>query len=96
MGRPTHDRDDADGVLRVPFTREQLVVRRRYRALSIVNDVLIALWFLIGSVMLLFPAWKEIGTWLFILGSAQFFLRPCIRLAHLIHLRRAPGSEWEM
>jgi hypothetical protein len=87
---------DRDEVLHLPFSHEQLVVRRRYRALSIANDVLIALWFLAGSIMLLFPSWKETGTWLFIVGSAQFFLRPCIRLAHLVHLRRMPTSEWDM
>lgn len=88
--------EDRDEILRLPFTREELVVRRRYRALSIANDFLIALWFLVGSVMLLWPAWKEVGTWLFIVGSAQFLLRPLLRLAHLVRLRRIPASEWDM
>ncbi|MCS4504474.1 hypothetical protein KBTX_02495 [wastewater metagenome] len=75
---------------------EQLVIRRRYEAASIFNDFLVAGWFLVGSILFLYPDWEPVGVWLFIIGSAQFMLRPTLRLAHRIHLRHVPPSRWEM
>ncbi|MEJ2655178.1 MAG: YrhK family protein [Acidihalobacter sp.] len=80
----------------VTLGREQLVIHRRYETVSILNDFMVAFWFLVGSIMFLFPHWVETGSWLFVLGSAQLLIRPCIRLAHHIHLRRLPVSSWEM
>jgi hypothetical protein len=80
----------------VTLGHEQLVIHRRYETASILNDFLVAIWFLVGSVMFFFPDWVVAGTWLFVLGSAQLLVRPCIRLAHHIHLRRLPVSSWEM
>ena len=54
-----------------------------------------ALWFLIGSVLFLYPKLAGAGTWLFILGSFQLLIRPTIRLASHIHLQRIPASRWE-
>lgn len=83
----------------VPFTlrigHDEIVVRRRYQALSIANDFLIALWFLIGSVCFLFDSLQTPAAWLFIVGSAQFLARPAIRLSQSFHLRRIPESDWE-
>ena len=75
---------------------EQLVIRRRYETLSILNDFLVAAWFLVGSVLFLYPSLERIGTWLFVVGSGQFMVRPALRLAHRVHLRRAPASHWDM
>ena len=80
----------------ITFGREELIIHRRYEVGSILNDFMIAVWFLIGSVFFLFPAWVETGTWLFVLGSTQMLIRPCIRLAHHIHLRRRRASSWDM
>jgi len=75
---------------------EALSIRKRYETLSILNDFLIAIWFLLGSMLFLFPAWEKTAVWLFIVGSAQFLIRPSIRLAHQVHLRRIPESRWEL
>ncbi|MDZ7747986.1 MAG: YrhK family protein [Halofilum sp. (in: g-proteobacteria)] len=99
MGQRHIDRarePDGDEALAIRLGREELAIRRRYQTLSILNDFLIGVWFTIGSVCFLFPAWLEVGTWLFILGSAQLLVRPLIRLAHRLHLRRAPASSWEL
>ncbi len=74
---------------------DEIVIRHRYQALSIANDFLIALWFLIGSVFFLFASLQTAAIALFIAGSVQFLARPTIRLAHSIHLKRVPESEWE-
>ena len=58
----------------------ELIIRRRYQVLSIINDILIGLWFAIGSVMFFSEAWTYTGTWLFVIGSIELLIRPVIRL----------------
>jgi hypothetical protein len=72
--------------------REELVVRRRYEALSIANDILIALWFLVGSILFFWETTTTAATWCFLLGSIEFLIRPALRLARLVHIRRIRGS----
>ncbi|WP_010525681.1 YrhK family protein [Nesterenkonia sp. F] len=74
---------------------EELVIRGRYEVLSIVNDILIAVWFTIGSVLFFFTSTTVAGTWLFLIGSIQLLIRPVIRLTRRIHLVRvgARGAE---
>ncbi|ANS79433.1 hypothetical protein SGUI_2037 [Serinicoccus hydrothermalis] len=67
---------------------EELVIRQRYEILSIVNDVLIALWFLVGSFLFFSDATVTIGTWLFVIGSVEMLIRPVIRLVRRVHLQR--------
>ena len=74
---------------------EQLVIRQRYEVLSILNDFLMGIWFVIGTIGFMFPKWQELGVWLFLIGSVQMLIRPMIRLSHRIHLRRLPGSRWD-
>lgn len=75
-----------DEIIRIG--REELIIRNRYEVLSICNDILIGIWFLVGSVLFLSPDLTRMGTWLFIIGSAQMLVRPVIRLARRVHLRR--------
>ena len=73
----------------------ELVIRRRYELLSITNDFLIAIWFLVGSILFLFPEYETVAIWLFTIGSFQFLIRPTIRLASHIHVQRVPPSHWD-
>ena len=85
-----------DGDLAIRVGREELVIRHRYQTVSILNDFLIGLWFLLGSIAFFWPAWQETGTWLFVLGSAQLLIRPLIRLVHQLHLQPIPPGRWEL
>ncbi|MGA8259890.1 MAG: YrhK family protein [Arenicellales bacterium] len=85
-----------DPSLTLSIGDEQLVIGRRYQAASIVNDILIGVWFLAGSVLFFYPELEVAGTWLFVAGSTQLLIRPIIRLSHLIHVRRQPGSSWDL
>ena len=67
---------------------EHVKVQRKYDALGALNDLLIAIWFLIGSFFFLSSSLVEDGTWLFILGSAQLLIKPALKLASLIHVSR--------
>lgn len=87
--------ENPDAPLTIKVGHEELLIRRRYETVSIVNDFLIALWFLIGSFFFLDPTLVTDGTWLFVLGSAQLAIRPTLRLAAHIHIQRIPESSWE-
>ena len=76
------------GPLVLRLGRDELLIRRRYEVLSIVNDFLIALWFIVGSILFFSPATATAGTWMFLLGSLELGIRPVIRLSRHVQLRR--------
>lgn len=89
-----HD-SQIDNPITITIGHDEIIIRRRYEFASIANDFLIALWFLVGSVLFLYPSTERVGVWLFIAGSFQFLIRPTIRLASHVHLQRVPPSRWE-
>lgn len=84
-----------DNPLTVTLGHEQLIIRRRYEVLSILNDFMVALWFLAGSILFLWPMQETLAKWFFVIGSAQFLVRPLIRLFSYIHIKRLPESHWQ-
>lgn len=72
---------------------DELVIRRRYETMSIANDVLIALWFVTGSILFFWSSTATLATWMFLIGSIEFLARPMIRLARRVHLRRWHGDK---
>ncbi|MEX0604042.1 MAG: YrhK family protein [Marinobacter sp.] len=89
------DDTPTDNPLTLKLGGEELIIRRRYEMLSIINDFFIALWFLGGSILFLFPGLEKAAIWLFIIGSFQFLIRPTIRLISHMHVKRIPASNWE-
>lgn len=85
--------DDNSGDIHLRIGREELVIRQRYQFISIANDILIGLWFLIGSFMFFSETWTYWGTWLFVIGSVEMLIRPGIRLIRHVHLQRIRGPE---
>jgi len=81
LGEGAHD-------LVVRIGRDELVIRQRYEAMSIANDVLIGLWFLVGTILFFDDSTVYYGTWLFLIGSIEMLIRPTIRLARHMHLKR--------
>lgn len=57
-----------------------------YELLHTATDFGAALCFLVGSVMFFYPAWQEPGTWLFVIGSALFALKPTLRIIRELRL----------
>ena len=88
--RSPQPESSAEGASSLPIRigPQELVIRRRYEAASIVNDVLIGLWFLIGSVFFFFDSLTRAGTVLFVIGSVEMLIRPVVRLARHLHLQR--------
>ncbi|SHK73296.1 YrhK-like protein [Marinobacter antarcticus] len=87
--------DRIDSPLTLKLGREELFVRRRYETISIINDFFIAIWFLSGSILFLYPEDEKTAIWMFIIGSFQFLVRPTIRLISHIHVKRIATSNWE-
>ncbi|SIN81920.1 YrhK family protein [Salinivibrio sp. ES.052] len=81
--------------LDIDIGNKHLVIQRRYEAFGAFNDLLIAIWFLIGSFFFLNEALIESGTWLFIVGSAQLLLKPSIKLVGLVHVSRVQQRSQE-
>lgn len=72
---------------------DELRIRGLYETISIVNDVMVALWFIVGSILFFSESTTVVGTWLFLAGSVQLLIRPVIRLGRRVHLGRiAPGA----
>lgn len=84
----THD----DRTIRFHIGADEVVVRRKYEVASILNDVMVASWFIVGSILFFSESTATAGTWLFLAGSVQLLVRPLIRLARHVHLRRFRGS----
>lgn len=72
----------------VRIGNEELVIRKRYEVISIVNDLLIAAWFVVGSMLFFSNSTATLGTWFFLAGSIELAIRPTIRLVRHVHLRR--------
>jgi hypothetical protein len=87
-----HESRDRNSVRIELGHHEELVIRQRYEALSIGNDVLIALWFLVGSILFFWETTTVAATWCFLLGSLEFLARPALRLARRVSIRRVGGS----
>lgn len=72
---------------------DELVIRQRYEALSIANDILVGLWFIIGSILFFFPSTSTTAIWLFLIGSIEMIIRPIIRMARKVHLIKIRGGS---
>ncbi len=75
------------------FGPEQLVIRRRYEVISMLNDLMTGLWFVIGSCFFFYASLQTPAIWLFLIGSVQLLIRPIILIAKDVHLRRIPNDN---
>nr|NVP72965.1 YrhK family protein [Vibrio cholerae O1 biovar El Tor] len=69
MTTPSQDRP-----LNIKIGRDELVVRQRYEVASICNDIVIAIWFIIGSILFFSDSTTFTATWLFLIGSVQMMI----------------------
>ncbi|MEE4023452.1 YrhK family protein [Gordonia sp. PKS22-38] len=87
----------SDDDITIRIGRDELMIRQRWETASIANDVLIAMWFVAGSICFFWESTTVIATWLFLIGSIEFLVRPAIRLARRVQIRQvrpvATGSD---
>lgn len=67
---------------------EELRIRGIYEALSITNDFIAGVLFVVGSILFFWTSTTLAATWFFLFGSILFVARPGIRLVRRIHLGR--------
>lgn len=79
---------DGGGAITLTLGDQELVLRQRYELLSIVNDIGICLFFTVGSVAFYWHELFNLGVTLFVIGSVQLGIRPAIRFARRIQLRK--------
>lgn len=68
--------------------REELRIRGIYETLSITNDFMAGVLFVVGSILFFWESTTITATWFFLVGSVLFVARPAIRLVRRIHLGR--------
>lgn len=66
---------------------------RRYEIARTLVEFLAALAFIVGSVFFFYPCLVYTGTWLFVIGSVFFAIRPTVRLALELHLASLPVPD---
>lgn len=72
------------------LTHQHARLSRNYDIVYDLNDFFAGLVFVAGSILFFWKSTETAGTWLFVIGSLQFTLRPAIHLARDLHLRRLP------
>ncbi|MGH3424694.1 MAG: YrhK family protein [Nocardioidaceae bacterium] len=81
----------SDNSIEFRIGHEEIVLRKRYEIISIANDILVALWFVIGSILFFRESTTIVGTWMFLFGSIELMIRPVIRLVRRVHIGRVGG-----
>lgn len=59
-----------------------------YQWAHLLVDFAAALLFVTGSAFFLKPGFQGTGSWLFLVGSIFFAMKPTIRLVRFLHIRR--------
>jgi hypothetical protein len=75
------------GPISITLGDREIVLRQRYELLSIINDILIFVFFTVGSVAFYWHELFNLGVTLFVVGSAMLGVRPIIRFSRRIQLR---------
>ncbi|KMY56035.1 hypothetical protein AC623_04185 [Bacillus sp. FJAT-27231] len=65
-----------------------LFFNKHYHFISIMNEIMLGIWFLAGSILFLWETTKLAGTILFIIGSAQLLIRPILKIIHGVTLKK--------
>lgn len=82
-----------DDDIEIRIGHDEVLLRNRYEIVSIVNDLMIAVWFVAGSILFFQESTTIAGTWCFLAGSIQLMLRPVIRLSRRVSLRKVQGRR---
>lgn len=78
----------SQGLREASRSHEEIV--RRYEIGRTVVEFLAAATFIVGSIFFFYESLIYLGTWLFLIGSILFAVRPSIRLLLELHLAHLP------
>lgn len=80
--------EEGNETIDIDFEHKKVAIHERYEWLHIINDLMLGIWFVTGSIMFFYGSLTYWGTWLFVAGSAQMLIGPVLKIAHKLHLRR--------
>jgi hypothetical protein len=69
-------------------SKAAIELQRIYEIFHLLVDFLAATMFVIGSALFFFPSTTYAATWLFLIGSVFFGLKPTLKLVREVHLLR--------
>ncbi|SFD38381.1 YrhK-like protein [Lentibacillus persicus] len=84
--------NDEKNYLDVQVGTFEFSFNKKYRFIALSNDIVLGIFFLVGSVFFLFEPLKTAGAVLFIIGSAQLLARPILKIFHAIYFTRRNRS----
>lgn len=74
-------------------TNRHEMINKYYELTITVVEFLAALLFLVGSIFFFYDNLMHAGTWMFVMGSVFFIIRPAVRLIREFHLASLPVDE---
>ena len=80
----------------VKIGKHIIFFNKNYQYIFIINELLLGIEFVVGSVFFFYESLKTAGIILFIIGSTQLFIRPLLKIAHAVSLKLSshqPSSE---
>ncbi|TRZ37806.1 hypothetical protein CEQ21_20465 [Niallia circulans] len=79
---------DEDNNLNIAFGSLAIILKDKYQLIYTINDILIGLLFLLGTIFNMLLGWKVLGAVLYICGSILLLIRPVIRTCRLLRVKR--------
>ncbi|MBU9673920.1 YrhK family protein [Planococcus sp. CP5-4] len=89
---PQQDENDRSEI-EFSSKNHELIIRNRYKFYYNINDVLIAVWFILGSVLFFWKETETIAIWFFLFGSIELLVRPLMRIFREIHLKKIRSGK---
>ncbi|ARF15951.1 YrhK family protein [Sporosarcina ureae] len=77
----------------VKLGKHVIFFNKNYRYIFIINELVLGIIFIVGSVFFFFETLKTAGIILFVVGSAQLFIRPVLKILHATTLRKISQSS---
>lgn len=84
---------DTDKDFEVQLGKHTIFFNKNYRYIFIINELILGIVFVVGSIFFLVESLKTAGIILFIVGSAQLFIRPVLKILHAITLRNIVNQD---
>jgi hypothetical protein len=79
----------------IKIGKYEIFFRKNVGILDTVNNLMIALWFLLGSILFFFESMEIVRICLYIVGSVQLLVRPTIKLIQDISIRKQDKKEYD-
>lgn len=79
--------------LDLPMSKYAIFFNKNYRIISLANEILIGLLFIIGSICFFFKSAMDAGTVLFLIGSVLLLIKPVLKMLHAVSIGKQTSSS---